>query len=310
LQSKFKTDFNHPPRNISILISIIISSKSNEKVTFFRLVFTESKGPQMKAKKNIYTILVLFAVTAMWLACNKPADNTTGPYQLSYGDSILYLKASGSNIIYPTEQRNGVYTGFPEGIEIDEKTGAINIANSETGLRYKITHTATDGTITTTTVVLSGITFFDKFYRLSQNDSIAIPVYNASEARALPISGSNFDDGNNANSGGCSVRTDDGKINLAECVRNGIFGTTSQNDVRKEFDIFYRLNDGSIKSLNKIRVRLYYYNKMSDVAPDLLQTLQDRQTDGVFFRINNSATVDIVNRVAKPRPPCVIIVAQ
>lgn len=264
----------------------------------------------MKAKNNIFIIFAMLLAVTGWLACNKPADSPTGPYQLSYGDSILYLKTSGSNIVYPTEHRDGTYTGFPEGIEIDDNTGAINVANSETGLRYRITHTAPDGSITNTTVVLSGITFFDKFYHLSVGDSIALPVYNANEARILPVNGSNFDDGNTANSGGCSVRTDNGKINLAQSVRNGVFGNTPQNDVHEEFDIFYRLNDGSNKSLNKIRVRLYYYNTMADVAPDLLQTLDDRQADGVFFRGAGSAAVNVVNRAAKPRPPCVIIIAN
>jgi hypothetical protein len=265
--------------------------------------------------KNSFPFLILFVVSISWLACNKPADGNTGPYQLSYGDSILYMKASGNNIVLPLEQRSGTYTGFPEGIEIDDKTGAIDIGKSETGLRYRITHTAADGTVTTTTVVLSGITFLDKFYRLSQNDSIALPVYNASVVRAVPVTGSNFDDGNTANSGGCSVKTDDGKINLAQCVRNGVFGATPQNDSRRDFDIYYRLNDRSGKSLNKLKVRLYYYTSMATVAPDLLQTLQDRQTDGVFLLSNNTnvtggSTTARVQQAAKPRPPCVIIVAQ
>jgi hypothetical protein len=239
------------------------------------------------------------------LSCNKSSNNPSGPYNLSYGDSIIYLKAQSTDyIVYPSEQRAGVYSGFPEGIQIDDITGAINVSKSETGLRYRITHTAPGGTVTTTMVVLSGITFPDKFYHLSQNDSIAFPVYNASVSRPVPLSGSTFDEGNGANSGGCSVQTINGQINLAQSVRNGIFGTTPQNDVRKDFDIAYRLNDESGKSLNKLRVRLYYYNTMADVAPDLLQTLQDRSDQGVFLRTTGTA------RVAKPRPPCVIIINQ
>jgi len=262
-------------------------------------------------KKYPVVLVGLFAFT--WLACNKPELQNTGTYQLSYGDSILYLKQNGSQFAYPTVHRDGIYTGFPEGIEIDENSGAINLANSETGLRYRITHTAPDGTVSTTKVVLSGITFPDKFYRLSQGDSIALPVYNANEARILPVNGSSFDEGNTANSGGCDVRTDNGKINLAQCIRNGVFGNTPQNDVRRDFDIAYRINDNSNKSLNKIRVRLYYYDRVSDVAPDLLETLQDRDNAGVFLR-NTETTMEAgmlrVSRDAKPRPPCVIIIAN
>ena len=61
---------------------------------------------------------------------------------------------------------------------------------------------------------------------------------------------------------------------------------------------------------------------MADVAPDLLQTLQERAEQGVFVQANNGNPFNISNgtarpgsalimaAVAKPRPPCIIIVAQ
>jgi hypothetical protein len=256
----------------------------------------------MKHTDIKHIFLFVIAGTALCFSCNKPVNNSTAAYNLNYGDSIIYLKTQSTDyIVYPSEYRAGTYSGFPDGIEIDDNTGAINVSKSETGLRYRITHTAPDGTVTKTMVVLSGITFTDKFYRLSQHDSVAFPVYNASQLRTVPLAGSAFDEGNGANSGGCSVQTINGQINLAQSVRNGIFGNTPQNDVRKDFDIAYRLNDGSDKTLNKLRVRLYYYNSMADVAPDLLQTLQDRIDQGVFLRVNG---------LARPRPPCVIIIAN
>lgn len=264
----------------------------------------------MKRAYRINIALLLLTVSAGWLACNKPADGTIPPYNLSYGDSILYMRASGNNIIYPTEQRSGTYTGFPEGIEIDETSGAINLANSETGLRYKITHTAPDGTKTEIKVVLSGITFTDHFYRLSTGDSIAPPVYNANVNRILPLNGSNFDEGNLANGGGCSVRTDNGKINLAESVRNGVFGPNPRNDDKKEVEIKYRINDGSEKSLNKLKVLLYWYNTMADVPQYLWDILNDRTSQGVFLRGSLQGSTEINTALAKPRPPCVIIIAN
>jgi hypothetical protein len=265
-------------------------------------------------KRNILFI-VLLAGSAALFSCNKEVDGGLTPYTLSYGDSILYLKPSaGDYIVNPVTPSPGVYSGFPDGIEIDDNTGAINVSKSETGLRYRITHTATDGKVTSIMVVLSGITFTDHYFRLSTGDSVAKPVYNASTARVLPLTGSSFDEGNVASTGGCDVKTTNGQINLAQTVRNGIFGSTPQNDVRKDFDIEYRLNDASGKSLNKLRVRLYYYNSMADVPADLLTTLQDREDLGVFLRPGSSAeTTSIipgVDGVAKPRPPCVIIIAN
>ncbi len=259
---------------------------------------------------NKILIPVIVALTSMlWSSCSKTADDTDdpiSPYKLSYGDSIIYARPSaGDYIVSPTSQRPGDYSGFPDGIEIDETTGAINVSKSETGLRYRITHIAPNGTETKTMVVLSGITFTDKFYILSQHDSIASPVYNANPSRVLPLSGSSFDEGNVANGGGCAVRTTNGKINLAETVRNGVFGSTPQNDVRKTFEIRYRINDASGKTENRLKVLLYWYRTMADVPADLWETLNDRQNQGVFLRGSIEERTD---QTAKPRPPCVIII--
>lgn len=260
---------------------------------------------QIKSSVPVFLIL-LFTLT--WLSCTKDPGNSAGPYNLSYGDSIIYLRPSaGDYIVSPSSQRSGTYSGFPEGIEIDDRTGAINVSKSETGLRYRITHTAPDGTETKTMVVLSGITFTDKFYRLSQHDSIAFPVYNASPSRILPLSGSSFDEGNIANSGGCSVKTFNGSINLAETVRNGVFGSTPQNDKQETFEIKYRINDGSGKTENKLKVLLYWYNTMADVPAYLWDILNSRQSQGVFLR---GGLAERTEQVARPRPPCVIIIAN
>jgi hypothetical protein len=263
-------------------------------------------------KRRFAHTCILFTITASVIvfSCTKDPGNAK-PSQFSYGDSILYLKNQATDyIVYPIEQKAGQYFGFPDGIDIDQTTGAINVSKSESGLRYRISYVSPQGDTSTTMVVLSGINFLDKFHHLSQGDSMAFPIYNASIDRVLPVDGSNFDEGNNANSGGCSVKTINGQINLAQTVRNGVFGAIPQNDAKQEFDIYYRLNDNSNKALNKIRVKVYYYDTINDVAPDLLQTLQDRENDGVFLRLSSSARTTSALKAAKPRPPCVIIIAN
>ncbi|MEP7375316.1 MAG: hypothetical protein ABI675_18090 [Chitinophagaceae bacterium] len=262
----------------------------------------------MKKICHIAPILLLLMGLSVLFSCKKSVVDQPGPYSLSYGDSIIYMKPSGGDyIVTPIETSPGTYTGFPEGIQIDETTGAINVSKSETGLRYLITHTDPAGKESTTTVVLSGITFRDKYYNLSLNDSIAFPVYNAKESNALPLTGSVFDDGGGAQLSGCDVQTVNGQINLAQSIRDGLFGSNPVDDSKKEIDIVYRLNDGSDKALNKLRVKLYYYSSISNVAPDLLETLQDRLDQGVFLR---GASVLGFTRIAKPRPPCIIIIAR
>jgi len=272
----------------------------------------------MKQNRLPLIISLFTLVAATLISCdptNDVPENPTGPYKLSYGDSIIYLKpVSGDYIVKPVTTRPGVYSGFPDGIEIDETTGAINVSNSETGLRYRITHISPEGDTTTTMVVLSGITFRDYFYNLANGDSVAHPVYNASESRVLPVSGSVFDDGNTANTGGCAVKTDNGKINLAESVRNGVFGANPRNDDKKEIEIKYRINDASGKSQNKLKVLLYWYETMADVPQYVWDILNDRTTQGVFLRNGNAQTdpdpTGRIGQIAKPRPPCVVIVAH
>jgi hypothetical protein len=268
------------------------------------LLFKKRVGMSGNIALRVSMVSVLITVV---MACSKTV-NDQGPYSLSYGDSILYMKAVvGDYIVYPLVQREGDYTGFPDGIEVDSKTGAINVSKSETGLRYRITHTAPDGSKTETKVVLSGITFTDKFYHLAAGDSIALPVYNSSPSRILPLAGSSFDEGNTCNNAGCAVGTANGTINLAETVRNGVFGGIPRNDERREFEIRYRINDASGKTENKLKVLLYWYNTMADVPADLWETLNERESDGVFLR---GQTTGEISQAAKPRPPCVIIIAN
>lgn len=273
--------------------------------------------------------LILFILTITIFSCEKqpavpaPEPPVTPPVQpplpddtvFSYADSIYYITdKSEKYIVYPTKSAAGQYYGFPEGIEVDETTGAIDVNKSEAGLRYLVTYVSPAGDTSTTRVVISGITFTDNFYHLSSGDSVANPVYNATTGLALPLNGSIFDEGNGANSGGCAIKTDNAKINLAQTVRNGVFGDKPKNDERKDFDIFYRLNDPSEKALNKLKVRVYYYDTMEDVPDDLLKTLEDRQKEGVFVQSKTLSpdmqTVMTFQKNAKPRPPCVIIIAN
>jgi hypothetical protein len=97
-----------------------------------------------------------------------------------------------------------------------------------------------------------------------------------------------------------------------------VFGNIPQNDAKQEFEILYRLNDQSSNAKNKLKVKVYYYATMNDVASDLLQTLSDRESQGVFlgnsygYFLYDPATMrnTALQAVAKPRPPCVIIIGQ
>jgi hypothetical protein len=273
------------------------------------------------------TILLLAFLLA---ACSKddtPVPPVTPPvippgFTLSYGDSVFYLQNQVADyIVKPVASSlTGTYTGFPEGIELDPLTGAINVSKSEMGLRYRISFVPTGSKDTIkTTILLAGINFLDGFYKLTTADSILRPVYNGNTSNPVPgvNNGSVFDEGKGCNSAGCNVNLSDGTINLAQTVRNGIFGAVPTNNERKEFEMFYRLNDKSGKALNSLKVKLYFYKTMADVTPEIYDIITSR--DGTILRngsfggaaINTAANrVFNANKTAKPRPPCIFIVLQ
>jgi hypothetical protein len=254
---------------------------------------------------------VFLAVVLVFSACDKNDDQTQQrAAELSYSQPVFYIRNQASDyLVKPINKPGeGNFSSFPKGLELDPATGEINVSQSEAGMKYKITFTPVTGNPVSTYVVISGINFPDKFYFLSSNDSIAFPVYNADPSNTVP-SGS-FDEGNVANSSGCAMKTTNGQIDLKESIRRGLFGSTPKNDVRKDFDIKYRLNDNSGNSLNKIKVLLYYYNSMNDVPEDLKETMSQHlamtlQPDNT--PMNNTL---VSAAAAKPRPPCIVIIAH
>jgi hypothetical protein len=260
---------------------------------------------------------LLFAAVTVLMFCKKnPAAEPTQPAaSLSYGDSIIYLKnnSGGAYIVKPVNGQRGDYSSYPDGLEIDDETGAINVSKSETGLRYRITYRSPSGETVSTIILLAGINYPDKYYRLSQGDSISYPIYNGSLQRQLP--GGTFDEGNLASMQGTAIASTNGQINLAKTIRNGFFGSNPRNDDQEEIEIAYRINDNSGRSLQRIKVILYYYRTMNDVPEYLREIVAARE--GMIFGLSPTApiseslpTVRLSNLARKPRPPCVIVIAQ
>jgi len=273
--------------------------------------------------------LFVFAACSKNSSAPNPVPNppTIGiDSNINYGDSVFFLSNQSIDVIAsPLKPGNGSYSSFPEGLDIDAATGDINVSKSETGLKYRVYFVPTGGSDTLSTVVLiSGINFLDGFYLLNSADSIARPVYNAVQNNTIPglNSGSLFDESSKCNSNGCAVSVVNGEINLAETVRNGVFGTTPTNNDRHEFDLDYRINDKSQKAFNTIRIKLYYFETMSDVTQEVYDIISSREgaiidSHNPLFYIapitavnSRSAVNGAVGRSVKPRPPCIFIVSR
>jgi len=248
-----------------------------------------------------------FCSGMLLVSCKKSTsdDAALKNYKLGYGDSVIYLKNTASDhIVFPVERGDGVYTAFPEGIELDRTTGAINVSKSETGLRYRIKFTPNSGKIHETTVLLSGVNYADHYHVIASGDIVSVVIYNGGSL--LPSS--SFDIDNSARNKGLAIDPSTGAINLQQSVRNGLFGSNPQNDVRKEVEVKYRISDASNNTTNSIKLFLYWYQTMNDVPADLKQLLVARQ--GMFFRGDYLPLTGSTVANAKPRPPCVIVIAE
>lgn len=271
-----------------------------------------------KTLRSFYYIIVMICIAS---GCSKSnaVDDTNFPTPipsniLSFGDSIFYLKSTGTNIVSPLPMnRAGKFIAFPKGIELDEATGQIDLSQSEMGLRYKIMFIPDGRTDTISTkIVLGGINFYDGIYRLSQGDSIAMPIYNAKGVPYTPGQfgtglNNSFDEGNGCNSQGCAVSLTNGRINLAKSLRDGAI--SSNNDSQKEFTYFYKMDDASGRTLNKLKVKLYYYQRRADI-PQYLWDILLIDHAGTILRGAQGRGNGITESqaIAKPRPPCIVIV--
>jgi len=267
-------------------------------------------------KTNLFHLILI--VTLVVTACSKnssPDAPTNQAYKFTYGDSVLYLRNSATDyIVSPTISKPGSYESFPKGLSINASTGAINVSQSETGMRYKITFTATTGEVYTTNLLIAGINYLDKYYFLSQGDSIAFPIYNGDPTRSIPTG--NYDVGGDANHRGLAVHSANGQINLMQCIRNGLFGNLPKTDEWEDITIRYTSNDGS-NAVNSIGIIIYYYDRLSDVPENVKDIVQAHQgmVLGTDYKPIVSSPLTQKNGLSpallgKPRPPCVIIVGH
>ena len=251
--------------------------------------------------------------------CSKdPESNNTGDNsRLSYGDSVFYIK-SQVYTISPNFTEAGTYSAFPENLNIDPVTGKITVSvmgkgnESQTGLKYKVKFTAAaSGKVDSTYIILSGINYLDQIYYLSQNDTIIRPVYNADINKPIPSGVYGISADNEL-----GINSQNGEINIKECIRRGLFDLPMENGEWEELEIVYKANDGSNTVTNRIDIALYFYDSIDDVPSNVSTVMQahQKQVLGVPQVAVPNTTGPIDNdlpdnlSINRPRPPCVIIV--
>lgn len=261
---------------------------------------------------------LIFATLVLVLACKRSSVTNNPPpsnNKLSYGDSIFYLK-NASYVISPVNAKAGSYIAFPTNLDINAATGAVTVSlkgndgQSQTGLRYKIKFTSATNEVDSTYITISGITYIDRFYNLSQNDSLINPIYNADVSKEMPT-------GNFTGDNKLALNNTNGQINIKETIRRGFFDNQLHASW-KQTNIKYNTNDNSNSTDNSIDVILYYYNTINDVPSNVSALMQAHQRMAVGIggttipstsgTIDNNISSDL--SLSKPRPPCIVIVGQ
>ncbi len=275
--------------------------------------------------KRLILIMVAGAMCVTF-ACRKEKASKPAPAQpvnnAIYGDSVLFVQSSVSHyIVSPVTLKAGTYSCIPEGLKIDSATGAIDVNQSETGLKYKVLFTPAGSNVAETSyIIISGINYQDKIYNLANGDSIATPIYNANSQASLPgiNNGSSFDENSGCKKAGIEVDPNTAKINLAKSVRDQGIDTGSTQEVK----LVYKINDGSHQAPNGLNVKVYFYRTATEIPQYLLDILNSRK--GTIFnsgpatlpqiqttRIKTLASIALSSqKPARPRPPCIIVVSR
>ncbi len=221
---------------------------------------------------------------------------------IAYPDSLYFFDEDQDLRIEPLQEYEGEYGAIPEGLEIDHNTGEIRINKSESGLRYKVYFVPEDTRDTC-------------FTYLTVSGLIEVPEEDDHEFDDGPDDDDNDGELDEPPSGsevipqGVAINKKSGKIRLDRTVNNGVFGSTPLNGSLQKFRIYYRLNDSSRKSLNKIDVQFHYYETLDDVPADLRKQVEDLQEYYSNFR-TTGRNLKVMRLLAKPRPPDIIIVGR
>ncbi|RYZ94983.1 MAG: hypothetical protein EOP47_26730 [Sphingobacteriaceae bacterium] len=268
---------------------------------------------------NRTTFLLLIGTLCMLTACkkDKPAKPGTDNKPVDqvkplYADSVFYVQNADYTVM-PAKTQTGTYTAIPDGLELDTKTGAIDVNESETGLKYRVSFMPSgSSTAQTSNIIISGINYADKIYNLAHGDSIADPIYNADARLAIPDANKStvFDEKGGCKKAGIIINKGNAVINLAQSVRSQGIDTGATEEVRME----YRINDKSKLSINELRVKIYFYRNVSEIPEYLTELLNERKkiilTAPTSPFMPASLKMMARGRVAGSRPPCVIVVSR
>lgn len=243
---------------------------------------------------------------------------------INYPDTLVFLNPDKKEqIMKPIQSFRGTYGSFPVGLDINPINGEINVDQSETGVKFKVYFVPTNSTDTCFThFTISGLDFLSDIYSLGKNQKEAKPLYNGvlnNYLSSIDKSGKNRDNrffkneeltslGLDKLPDGLVIDEKSGSILLEKSVESGLFGARPENGKVVKVKLHYKLDDESGKALNKITIRLHYYNSIDDVPEDLKEKVKNVQNYYGNFKTQGSPNGRLSSDYAKPRPPDVIVI--
>jgi hypothetical protein len=247
---------------------------------------------------------------------------------LIYGDSVLQVdenKGNKDQIILPVGNGSpGKYLSWPKGLSIDSITGAINVSRSDQGARYVVGFVPIDGKDTCLQyVIISGVSYLDGIYSLSEQDTLVRPIYDANPSKAPFCDESGADDyfefgkgkGNDKcvfdgkgkdgkeqklNKKKIRIRSISGIIDLKYTLASGAFGASPRNGQEVRAVLSYQLNRNGKKALQELEMVFVYYKSRADIPQDLQDYIANSRQNILNF--------NIASFYGRPRPPLIVIV--
>lgn len=241
-----------------------------------------------------------------------PATPTgpTCPALPIYGDTLIYQQpASGDYVVHPVNDPGpGKYFAWPVGMVLDQNSGAINITQSQTGMRYILGFVKAGTTDTCLQqLIIGGAAYFDSVYVFENGATTAAPYFEANPylPSVCANGGCTFDVTGSAAAQKVIVNKTTGVIDLQKTLNGtllglgGAFGLIPVDGATVTTTIYYKINYGSNNALQNIQVQLQYYNKKSLISGPLL--------GGIVNALDNVLAGHVISTTASPRPPLVIM---
>lgn len=242
----------------------------------------------MKITTTLYLLLLIFLFSGCEEICDCPEEPKKTTCNFTY-DSDIYIPTNKvTQLITPTlsdTTGGGTFTVEPQGLDIDSKTGTININTSESGVQYYIKYTSPDGNNTCeTSITISGIDYPSDTFKLTIEDRFIVePFLDADRDQTAPpgiydqpgqlgrpdvVPASEF---------GLAIDTNTGTIDLRQTIENiRASGVEVENGFNREFEIVYAL-EGKQDLVSSIKIIVFFFETVDDIPQELLNILAEKQ---------------------------------